>query len=371
MVNVELVGRLGNNLFQYALGRILAEELGLELTCGRQPQTVRTLLPGRSLDSGASATLEDLAERYPHAHLHVPGRHVTTPLECHELAQGDERSHTVDLAAMLANRTPRQIRLRGWFQRYEYYAPYHARIRGWFQPVPLATAVTIGDRDVLLNIRRGADYGLRGWTVPLSYYDEALDRLGDVGRIFICGTCLDQQVRDHFARRRPIYHDGAPVEQFAFMMRFRRLVLANSTFSWWAGWLSTAETIVAPRAPHGRIYAFTGFGDVDLHMRDARYQEMPIRDVASYQLFTRDPLVDACFEDEGRTLSVRRGETQTGAIPADDSNRALLQWLAARRGPILFSGMARRYHGSRLPQIMDDCLKAGLLTFDPRYLDRG
>jgi hypothetical protein len=55
------------------------------------------------------------------------------------------------------------------------------------------------------------------------------------------------------------------------MRRFNKMVLSNSTFAWWAGFLSAAERIYLPITTNGSGYAFRGFGDVDLLTGEPRY----------------------------------------------------------------------------------------------------
>ena len=45
MINVKYVGRLGNNMFQYSLGRILAESMGMRLNSAPIPEFSKTFEP--------------------------------------------------------------------------------------------------------------------------------------------------------------------------------------------------------------------------------------------------------------------------------------------------------------------------------------
>jgi hypothetical protein len=71
-VEVLFMGRLGNNLFQYALGRILAEHLGFELRCQAFPASTDTRAQ-RALEAATpGATLLSHAVEFPNVALHIP-----------------------------------------------------------------------------------------------------------------------------------------------------------------------------------------------------------------------------------------------------------------------------------------------------------
>ena len=43
-----------------------------------------------------------------------------------------------------------------------------------------------------------------------------------------------------------IYYRGSEIEDFKFIKQFNKIVMANSTFSWWASVLSEASEIYYP-----------------------------------------------------------------------------------------------------------------------------
>ena len=97
MVEVQYRGRLGNRLFQYCFGRIVAEGLGFALHAEPIP--------------GFAGTAEAVRGA-------IHERPVVT-LE----------HHVVDLEALLGDPRPRRIVAHGYFQRYEYYRAFRDVIR--------------------------------------------------------------------------------------------------------------------------------------------------------------------------------------------------------------------------------------------------
>ena len=142
MVEVIYDGNLGNQLFQYSFGRLLAERLGYRLVAPSIPGFPRTC----DRVMGAS---------------HPDGEVVVL------------RGQKPDLQKVLDNHgRGLHVLLTGYFQRSEYYQPHVQRIRGWLQPEGKVD-VRISPDDVVLSIRRGRDY-IPQYGLPLSYYEEAL-----------------------------------------------------------------------------------------------------------------------------------------------------------------------------------------------------
>jgi hypothetical protein len=218
--------------------------------------------------------------------------------------------------------------------------------------VPLP--VQPGPRDIVVNVRRGIDYGMKDWTLSLSYYDRVLAAAKDLGRVYVCGTCVDADVRRVLGRYDPVYIEGAPIEHFALMTHSRRLVLSNSTFAWWAAFLSDATEIHAPRSVDGEAYAFTGVQDVDLHMRAPRYIEVADAKLALFAPF-----------EANRT---RIGDAHA-AVDAD--TRALLTWMAGENRRIPLAEIRARYQTLDVNKTFGALVRAGLVRAETSYVEDG
>jgi len=153
MVEVIYDGNLGNNLFQYCFGRILAEAMGYKLFAPPIP--------------GFAGTY-DLVDGHNHANENV----LTL------------RGQRPDLTFIKKNSECKyHLLLTGYFQRYEYYKPHAKRIREWLD-IEDNIEASIGEHDVVLSIRRGRDYIPR-YALPLSYYEHALASM-KYERVHIC-----------------------------------------------------------------------------------------------------------------------------------------------------------------------------------------
>jgi hypothetical protein len=140
--------------------------------------------------------------------------------------------------------------LNGWFQQAEYYRPFREKILRWmaFSPdirVPEVTA------DVVVNVRR-TDYIKYRWALPFSYYEKAIEKVLPIGGS-VCVVTDDSS--DPFFRSfkkwRPAFFDATPLEQMRYLSLAPRLVMSQSSFSWWPAFLAEDQTVVCPVPAQG------------------------------------------------------------------------------------------------------------------------
>jgi hypothetical protein len=218
MIDVHYRGRLGNNLFQYCLGRILAESLGFELCAA--------VIPG----------FPNTAEKVTGASHSAPEQMLT--------------GQRIDLAGVLADRTPRRVVLHGYFQQLEYYRPHRDKIRRWLALDPSVVRPPMKP-DLVLHVRR-TDYIPKGWALPFSFYRDAVDRLLPAGgELWIATDDRRDPFFRQFTRWRPRYFEGSPLENFAFLLQAPRLVISQSSFSWWPAFLGENQLVAVPLSRYG------------------------------------------------------------------------------------------------------------------------
>lgn len=336
-VIVRFKGRLGNNLFQYAIGRIIAEELGYSLDCQEDGGPTITGSQRFPVDS----TFPGLTHYFPNADLRIHGSKYEVPVESYELSTAQRWSgQIIDLASIVSNRSPRQIRLEGYFQRYEYFKQYSTRVRNWFFFQKLPTSLVIDGNDVLLTIRRGMDFGLNKWVLPLSYYEQVLDNLSNIGKVYICGTDIDESVLSRLRAFRPIYFFGNSMEQFSFTTRFSRIVMSNSTFTWWAAFLSDADEIYAPHSPNGSCYAFTGFEDISLDTGEDRYKKVVVKECVKvdFALQNLSSLDHVRREKDLIVVTSVREQLHTALV--EYKYLSLIEWLVQQQTPFKYTAIS-------------------------------
>lgn len=267
MVDVVLKGGLGNQMFQYAAGKALALRLGAEL----------------HLDTGRLATKQPSKCRHSEA-----GKPVKREYEL-----GGFRIEPIADSGAPAGGSTRvfeekgfyyhpefdelkgDVRLVGFWQSYKYFEPYRHEIAGAFSFPRLASwfsrdlLASILEKDsILLHVRRG-DYTSKQrrnfhGLLPVDYYNEAVSRLGQLvsqPHLFLFSDEIEWCKR-RFRYDLPItfVDSNSPtsgVDDMHLMSACKHFVIANSSFSWWAAWLSPSpeKCIYAPRRWFARIDA--------------------------------------------------------------------------------------------------------------------
>jgi len=294
MIKVRYQGRLGNLMYQYCLGRILAERHNLQLEADA-----------------------------------IPGFPVTEEAVVGDVLSGapiEFRGHRIPFADLLATRPDRPVFLKGNFERYEYYRDYSADIRRWLEPESRNRQLaqeTIGPDDLVVHVRVG---DLRAPVLrnlnrvtPFAYFRSILqrerwDRLHVVTEV--ASDPLPQQIASSFGG---IIHSGTAVEDFELLRAARRIVMSVSTFAWWGAWLSDAEVVYFPE--HGGWNPWIRWGsammrDHDLHIPDDRryrYQsrlwgatELPYGIASAGRWFLQDLFTDPSRTAHRVSAGVRR-----------------------------------------------------------------
>lgn len=280
MIGVRLRGGLGNQMFQYAAARTLAERLGCLLVTSDY-----------GLGAGLVAAAHRLGlRRRPPAGGVQPSGLLRAALECApQYQQGRVLEIAAPAEARLAFRrrfSPRTFSLgkryecfdqallrqksgtwlRGFYQSEKYFAGNAEHVRRWFTPrldhrtaleQAMARLPAAPENMIAIHVRRGDYLGMRnaladpdmGWALPARYYRRALEHAPSGARLAVFTDDPDWAARE-FADRRPwISRGNSAVVDMFLMARCRWIVTANSTFSWWSGWLGqhVEKVVVAPR----------------------------------------------------------------------------------------------------------------------------
>ena len=255
MVITRYLGRLGNNLFQYSLGRILAEKLGYPLQANSIEGFVGTEdvfnIPDETYHGGLM----------PHNHI----RFVNQILKINDKPVGvNDITHNNPFIKK------RNVVLDGWFQRYEYYRGHKYKIKEWLRIEDIDVGQT--PDDIIIHLRLGdcilGDLAADPYVMPFDYYEKALNSTS-FDKLYICSdpeTLSHPMFEDYmekFSKYSPTLLGGNALEDFRAIKSFNKIIMSQSSFSWWAAFLSSASEIFSPvpmPGPHGHEWSIDSPG---------------------------------------------------------------------------------------------------------------
>jgi len=89
-------------------------------------------------------------------------------------------------------------------------------------------------------------------------------------RVIVLGLGIDGQVKKALSPFSPVYLDVDVMQSLYLISKANRIIMANSTFSWWGAFLSEAQEIYYPRPVRG-IWSPT-CPEIALEVPESRYQ---------------------------------------------------------------------------------------------------
>lgn len=244
-VRVDFIGRFGNSITQYSLGRILAEKMGLALDTFNCNRDLRETF---SIDIPYGSKLFHNQHYFHNCPAGLPGKFLKNHVQVPE----DHFDSLDDIVALAGE--DRGLLLHGFYQRAHYYIDHREKIREWFK---LPDWPCEHEHDLIMHFRHG-DYLESGQQLETDYYDAVVDACGsDVRRICIIGdTTDDKMVGSLIKRYNAEFSDmGSDINDFRYMQSFGTVACANSSFSWWGAWLGRAEKIFIPQPGEGKYWS--------------------------------------------------------------------------------------------------------------------
>jgi hypothetical protein len=133
--------------------------------------------------------------------------------------------------------------LYGYWQSEKYFKEHEEDIRREFYLPKL----NIPDDYVMVAVRR-TDYLLEPDlfnVLDVEYYEKARSYFPNCK--FIGFSEDTQWMRQNLPWLDEISEGKTTIQDFKLMCSFKKFIIANSTFSWWAAWLSESDNVIAPQ----------------------------------------------------------------------------------------------------------------------------
>ena len=261
MIVVRLMGGLGNQMFQYAAARALADSLECELL----------------LDTREFATYK--LHAYGLERFKIRARQATPS----ELRQWPEWQHKIFMKLpQLAGsdwfienglayhadfaQSSDNIHISGYFQSEKYFTPIRSAIMADFEPIQPLDANNLNmalqaqaAESVMIHVRRG-DYVSDSKTLSihgvcsLEYYKNSIswmrEKLGSP-QFFVFSNDMEWTKKHLPLGDDAIFVEGnmaCPELDIHLMAQCKHHIIANSSFSWWGAWLANhpQQQVIAP-----------------------------------------------------------------------------------------------------------------------------
>ena len=255
------LGRLGNQMFQYASLRGIAANRGFNFCI--PPENCFGLSDSNVKNSTTNIhTAFDLT-RYPQD---ILNDNIANEVGFHF----DEK---------LFNTCEDNVTLYGYFQSEKYFKHVEGEIRSDFRfnddVVDICTEfieeIVRSDNVISLHVRRGDYLNLQSYhpTPPMAYYEKALEEFPNVPVIIFSDDiewCVTQPLfePDRFF----ISQANLPEYDMCLMSKCSHHIIANSSFSWWGAWLADSANVIAPKVWFGP--SLIGHNTNDLYLSNWR-----------------------------------------------------------------------------------------------------
>lgn len=274
MIVVELCGGLGNQLFQYAAGRSVADRLGTELGLDLRPLRAadsRSYGLGHFNIRAVVFPDADLPPRYLAAHRWRWSltfgllERLRTALRPPAMGHFRRVIYQGSSFRNILSDVEDDSWLEGYWQSEKYFADGADRLRAdlTLKHITSATASLQSQIEslafpVAIHVRRG-DYASVESTrafhglCSVEYYQSAMARVRQQypEATFVLFSDEPEWVAANLRATPSLLitanGDARPHEDLHLMSRCRAHIIANSSFSWWGAWLAKSELVIAPK----------------------------------------------------------------------------------------------------------------------------
>lgn len=260
-VRVKLIGGLGNQLFQYAAGLALAKYLNSKLLVDKSNFKNYKTFDFQLDKMNISGHVYQSKYIYPNHKVDYVLSYIKSRLKSEVFYQESAFSfnNKWDSLKEYWLKGSKSILLNGYFQSPNYFEAIKLQLQSEFTPREALygkNLIILEDiktsNSVMLHIRRG-DYvsnksaHLTHGVCTISYYQDAIDIISNQHsdmKFFIFSDDLEWAKVNLKMLKNTVFVDGnkgSPEIDLYLMRMCKHHIIANSTFSWWASWLSTND----------------------------------------------------------------------------------------------------------------------------------
>ena len=281
MVTIRIKGGLGNQLFQYAAGYALAKRMNQKLKLDSSffpQQTLRGFKLGY-----LNVTFGDVVEQQSGLVKAYKNKYLNKTLRkanVRALPCGKQTKYLLetrsDIVPEFFNISAPNIYLDGYYQSEKYFREYKADLIQQFTPnypseaeYESALAEIQGREAVAVHVRRGDflnaqnDPNPNHYLLGEQYYHNALKYVTEhlENPVFFWFSDDIDWVKQNFGEREnfrfvSLHTKHADIDEMMLMKNCKHIIVANSTFSWWASWLNEHKDAlhICPAKRYGNLH---------------------------------------------------------------------------------------------------------------------
>ena len=262
---VNLMGGLGNQMFQYAFGKALKNKTGKDVLFSTSwfKNAEETIVNKKKREDDYGIAVRDYALDI--FNLDIPFSTQYQANNCKNKVR--EKNAFIYDERLLKRRE--SANYEGYFQNEKYFKDIKEIIKKEFTFPSILKSDTFNQKwlkriskcenSVFIHLRRGDYLNLQGWLLPINYYKKAVEYIKKKVHnptFFLFGQDCEDYIKTQFLIDTPLEiigetnsRESQDWKDMFLMQQCKHAIIANSTFSWWGAWLGKANEggiVVAP-----------------------------------------------------------------------------------------------------------------------------
>jgi hypothetical protein len=230
--NLLNLGQLGNQMFLYAIVRIIAEKNAYRFRVpeGQLFEYFPGLRNDTEDDSPILGTYQEICGFHP-----------------------ESMSYTPEFLELMNNRN-----INGYFQNHRYYLPHREVIQNWYSPnleiKDYVRSLDIKPNACALHFRCGNDVLIHPNEIfplmSMQYYLDGIKTLKIPSEFIVTADVSHERLLQIYPELKELnyrFFSSSPINDMFTLNSCSSFVLAPSTFSWWAAFLNSEAKVVAPK----------------------------------------------------------------------------------------------------------------------------
>lgn len=230
MIGIKYTGRFGNNMFQYAFGRLMAIKLGYDFMVTDEIKHDIMCKDWFAIDRGVKFN-----------------KHYSFTNIIKEIKPGVLLENYSDFSNV-----KKDTLIKGYWQSEKYFIGNEKLVEQFFQKktekyINETKHIKFDENLCIIHMRVG-DYLKHNWILPKDYYIKAMNRMLTFNKNlkFAIVTDTTSYAKHSFPNIDVI--SLSPQADFHRIMQAKYKIISNSSFSWWAAWLGhdASNITIAP-----------------------------------------------------------------------------------------------------------------------------